>query len=121
MPASSETSEVPGVRVRVRIRVGVRIRVRVRVRVRVRGGDLLEVVAVDDHRRWSNGLDALVAVCAALGPRILDDAGVRRVGAHVAKDVRHRRAGRREVGQRVHEQVVRLRDVHILLRYGAPG
>ena len=83
-------------------------------------GDLLEVVAVDDHRRWSNGLDALVPVCAALGPRILDDAGVRRVGAHVAKDVRHRRAGRREVGQRVHEQVVRLRDVHVLLRYCSP-
>ena len=73
-----------------------------------------------DHRRWPNGLDALVPVGAALGPSVLDDASVRRVGAHVAEDVRHRRAARRKIGQRVHEQVVRLRDVHVLLRYCSP-
>ena len=32
---------------------------------------------MDDHWRWPNGLDALVPVGAALGPRALDDAGVR--------------------------------------------
>ena len=121
---------------KVRVRVGVRVRVsgqgewsgvraRVGVRVRVHLGKL---IAVDEERAGADLLRVRVRVRArvrvrvrragadrverggeALGPILLDDGVLAGVGVHVAEDEGGGGLGRREVGDRLHDDLGRVR------------
>mmetsp|Transcript_14271 Transcript_14271/g.48004 ORF Transcript_14271/g.48004 Transcript_14271/m.48004 type:complete len:454 (+) Transcript_14271:511-1872(+) len=95
--------------------VGLRVRLELDRRLAPRPRHLLEVGPVDEHGRRADRLHLLVARLAARRPDPLDKGRVGRVGAHVAEEVRHRRAALGAIRDGLQQHVVRLCDEEVLL------